>query len=63
MDFKYQLKNFKEIKIENSELILVWDKNSGCATEFRFALEDIESLGINLKPRKDNLNESDNSQH
>lgn len=53
MTFNYELKNMKEIKIENSELIVVWDKNNGCATELRFSLEDITAIGINLKPKKE----------
>ena len=49
--YTYEMKNMKEIKIEGGELILMWDKNSNCATEMRFALEDIENIGLILKPR------------
>ena len=45
----FTMKKMKEIKIEGEELILVWNKGEGCATEMRFAINDIESLVVTLK--------------
>lgn len=57
MTFTYELKNMKEIKIEDNELILIWNKNDYCATQMRFCLEDILALGVELKPKKEKDNE------
>lgn len=46
----YIMKNFSKISIANGELLIKWDKGSGCATKMAFALSDIKAIGIDLKP-------------
>lgn len=56
----YEMKNFSKISIVNDELLIEWDKGSGCATKMAFALSDINAIGIDLKPNikpKENINE------
>ena len=45
----YEMKNMKEIKIEDGELILIWESGQNCATQMRFAINDIYKIGIDLK--------------
>ena len=46
----YEMKNFSKISITNDELVIEWNKGSGCATKMAFALSDIKAIGIDLKP-------------
>ena len=48
----YEMKNFSKISIVNDELVIEWDKGSGCATKMAFALSDIKAIGIDLKPEE-----------
>ena len=48
----YEMKNFSKISIANDELIIEWDKGTGCATKIAFALSDIKAIGIDLKSEK-----------
>ena len=48
----YEMKNFSKISIANGELLIEWDKGSGCATKMAFALSDIKAIGIDLKPEE-----------
>ena len=48
----YAMKGFSKISITNGELLIEWDKGTGCATKMAFALSDIKAIGIELKPEE-----------
>ena len=51
--YTYELKNMSKIKIKNGELIIGWESNTRNPTELRFALDEIENIGIILKSTKE----------
>ena len=54
----YEMKNFSKISIINDELLIEWNKGIGCATKMAFSLSDIKAIGIDLKSKE---NEDDNT--